>query len=119
VESSTLSLGFARRNIHGTELDCFPMSVEQWIASGSAREPLDAIVVDPPRAGLSVEVRAWLCERQREAAGTGSLVYVSCNPVTLARDLGQLLAHGFRLDGLRLFDFSPQTSGVEAVARLR
>jgi tRNA (uracil-5-)-methyltransferase len=98
------------------------MSVEQWIATGasaSARElgrppgSFDALVVDPPRAGLSPELRAWL-----RPETVRRLVYVSCNPVTLARDLGQLLSGGFVLDDLRLFDFYPQTSHIEAVARL-
>jgi tRNA/tmRNA/rRNA uracil-C5-methylase (TrmA/RlmC/RlmD family) len=69
--------------------------------------------VDPPRAGLAPEVRAWLL-----AAAPRRLVYVSCNPVTLARDLGGLTAGGFALDDLRLFDLTPQASHVESVARL-
>ena len=45
-------------------------------------------------------------------------MYVSCNPVTLARDLGELTSRGFTLDQVGLFDFYPQTSHVETVARL-
>jgi 23S rRNA (uracil1939-C5)-methyltransferase len=71
------------------------------------------VVVDPPRPGLDAAVRAWLAE-----ARPPRLVYVSCNPVTLARDLKTLSGAGFRLDSLRLFDFYPQTAHVEAVARL-
>jgi 23S rRNA (uracil1939-C5)-methyltransferase len=113
VESSTLSISFARRNGGGPGSQFFPMSVEQWIASGAAAAPLDAVIVDPPRPGLSAEVRQWLCGNP-----PSHLVYVSCNPVTLARDLAQLHEHGFALDELRLFDFYPQTSHVEAVAKL-
>ena len=114
VESSTLSLGYARRNVPGTEHEFHPMSVESWIVSGAARGPFDTVVADPPRPGLSPEVRAWLC-----AHPPRRLVYVSCNPVTLARDLGAFIAGGFALEDLRLFDFYPQTSHIEAVARLR
>jgi 23S rRNA (uracil1939-C5)-methyltransferase len=113
VEASSLSLSFARRNITGPAHDFYPMSVEQWIETGLAREAYDAVVVDPPRAGLGPEVRRWLC-----TAGPGRLVYVSCNPVTLARDLGELTSRGFTLDQVGLFDFYPQTSHVETVARL-
>ncbi len=113
VESSTLSLAYARRNVGGAA-ELHPMSVESWIISGAAREPFDAVVADPPRPGLSPEVRAWLCARPPRR-----LRYVSCNPVTLARDLGALVAGGYVLEGLRLFDFYPQTSHIEAVARLR
>jgi len=113
VEQSAMSIAYARRNVTGPATDFFPMSVEQWIASGAARLAPNTVVVDPPRAGLGPEVRDWLCR-----AGPARLVYVSCNPVTLARDLRQLLSGGFRLDAMRLFDFYPQTSHVEAVARL-
>ncbi len=113
VESSAMSLTYARRNVAGPAHEFFPMSVEQWVTSGAARGPFDAAVVDPPRPGLGTEVRAWLC-----AAAVQRLVYVSCNPVTLARDLGQLCDSAFVLDDLRLFDFYPQTSHIEAVAKL-
>jgi 23S rRNA (uracil1939-C5)-methyltransferase len=117
VERSAMSLSYARRNVAGAANEFHPMSVEDWIVSGAARKNgprLDAVVVDPPRAGLSPAVRAWLGD-----AAPGRLVYVSCNPVTLARDLGVLVTGGFALEDLRLFDFYPQTSHVEAVARLR
>jgi 23S rRNA (uracil1939-C5)-methyltransferase len=128
VESSTLSLAYARRNVIGDGNDFHPMSVESWVISGAARvgtegeqpgvdaerQRYDAVIADPPRSGLSPEVRAWLC-----ASPPRRLSYVSCNPVTLARDLGALVAGGFVLEALRLFDFYPQTSHIEAVARLR
>jgi 23S rRNA (uracil1939-C5)-methyltransferase len=113
VESSAMSLSYARRNVVGPAHEFFPMSVEQWITSGAARGPFDAAVVDPPRPGLGAEARDWL-----SGAGIERLVYVSCNPVTLARDLGGLCDTAFVLDDLRLFDFYPQTSHIEAVAKL-
>ena len=113
VESSSLSASFARRNIHGAECDFFPMTVEQWIQSGSARDRPDAVIVDPPRPGLAPEVREHLC-----ALKSPRLVYISCNAVTLARDLGQLVRAGYALDALCIFDFYPQTSHIETVARL-
>lgn len=114
VESSAMSLSYARRNVPGTSHEYYPMAVEQWIQSGSAPSGLDAVIVDPPRAGLGAEVREWLAVNP-----PGKLVYVSCNPVTLARDLSDLTAAGrLVLDDLRLFDFYPQTSHIEAVAKL-
>jgi tRNA/tmRNA/rRNA uracil-C5-methylase (TrmA/RlmC/RlmD family) len=113
VEQSATSIGYARSNVAGADTELHPMSVEQWIASGGAPRAFDAIVVDPPRPGLAPEVREWL-----KATKPKTLVYVSCNPVTLARDLGDLIAAGFALSDLKLFDFYPQTSHVEAVARL-
>jgi 23S rRNA (uracil1939-C5)-methyltransferase len=114
VESSSLSLSYARGNVPGELNDFYPLSVEEWIEAGAAAGSFDAVVVDPPRTGLGPEVRRWL---QRK--GPARLVYVSCNPVTLARDLGELTRGGFAIDEVGLFDFFPQTSHIEAVARLR
>ena len=114
VETSTVSMAYARRNVGGEPHQFYPTSVENWIVSGAARGGFDVVVADPPWPGLSAEVRAWLV-----ANPPRQLLYVSCNPVTLARDLGALTAGGLTLEALRLFDFYPQTSHVEAVARLR
>jgi 23S rRNA (uracil1939-C5)-methyltransferase len=113
VESSARSLAFAARNAAPAGLVAFPMTVEQWIAAGAAGGPFDTVIADPPRAGLGREVRIWLASVRPR-----TLVYVSCNPVTLARDLGDLARAGFAIDDLRLFDFYPQTSHVESVAVL-
>lgn len=113
VESNALSISFARRNLADDSHILLLMSVEAWIESGAAESHFDAVIVDPPRTGLSAEVRRWL-RRVRPAR----LTYVSCNPVTLARDLGDLTGGGFVLDEVGLFDFFPQTSHVETVARL-
>ncbi len=113
VESRAISLSYAKRNVPGGPHEFYPMTVEQWIASGAAASRPETVVADPPRAGLGPEVRSWLAEKTPRR-----LVYVSCNPVTLARDLAALIGGGYSLDDLRLFDFYPQTSHVEAVARL-
>jgi len=113
VESSSLSLAFAARNAPSPGVEVFPMTVEHWIAAGAPGGPFDAAIADPPRAGLGRAARAWLA-----SAKPRTLVYVSCNPVTLARDLGELVRSGYGIDDLRLFDFYPQTSHVEAVATL-
>jgi 23S rRNA (uracil1939-C5)-methyltransferase len=117
VEENPVSLAYARRNIPGTGHAFLEGRLEDLAARGlpgmpSGKAP-EAVVVDPPRPGLDAAVRAWLAE-----ARPPRLVYVSCNPVTLARDLKTLSGAGFRLDSLRLFDFYPQTAHVEAVARL-
>jgi 23S rRNA (uracil1939-C5)-methyltransferase len=114
VESSSLSLAYARRNVQGDAHDFYPMIVEAWTGTDAARQRFDAVVADPPRTGLGTEVRRWL-----RAVRPARLVYVSCNPVTLARDLGELTRGGFALDEVGLFDFYPQTSHIETVARLR
>ena len=72
------------------------------------------VVADPPRAGLAREVTGYLAGD----SGAERFCYVSCDPATLARDLGLLLAAGWRLDELRAFDAFPMTHHVECVATL-
>jgi 23S rRNA (uracil1939-C5)-methyltransferase len=74
--------------------------------------PADAVVVNPPRTGLHDRLPPLLLER-----GPPLLVYVSCDPATLARDLARL-DEGYVLTGLRSFDLFPQTAHVETVAVL-
>jgi tRNA/tmRNA/rRNA uracil-C5-methylase (TrmA/RlmC/RlmD family) len=72
-------------------------------------------VADPPRSGLAREVVDYL-----GTAGNGisRLAYVSCDPATLARDIGLLAGRGWTLGGLRAFDAFPMTHHVECVAIL-
>jgi len=73
------------------------------------------VVLNPPRAGVAVGVTALL----EQAAGDGvrGIVYVSCDPATLARDLARV--PGWRIDAVRCFDMFPQTAHVETVCVLR
>lgn len=71
---------------------------------------LDAVLLDPPRDGAkqSVALIAQLSPRR--------VVYVSCNPATLARDAKELLAAGYQLSALGIIDMFPQTAHVESMA---
>ncbi|MDR3725930.1 MAG: 23S rRNA (uracil(1939)-C(5))-methyltransferase RlmD [Terracidiphilus sp.] len=72
------------------------------------------IVMDPPRTGLGPEVCTLLAEIAAPA-----LVYVSCDPATLARDLRALTASGYSIQSIALADLFPQTFHLETVAVLR
>jgi 23S rRNA (uracil1939-C5)-methyltransferase len=78
-----------------------------------APRPFDAALVDPPRAGLHPEVVRRLIE-----IGAPRLVYVSCNPSTLGRDLGLLCESRYRLEWVRPVDMFPHTPHIECVAAL-
>jgi 23S rRNA (uracil1939-C5)-methyltransferase len=71
------------------------------------------VVSDPPRAGFHPRALAALIGLR-----PGRLVYVSCNPSTLARDVGALVRAGYRLDWVQPVDMFPHTPHIEAVARL-
>ena len=73
----------------------------------------DVVVVDPPRAGLHPRVVARVAELMPRR-----IVYVSCNPGTLARDLRDFGTHGWALADVRPFDMFPHTAHIECVARL-
>jgi 23S rRNA (uracil1939-C5)-methyltransferase len=69
------------------------------------------VIVDPPRTGLSPEALAGVIR-----LNAPQIVYVSCDVATLARDARRLVDAGYTLDGLRGFDFFPDTAHVETLA---
>jgi 23S rRNA (uracil1939-C5)-methyltransferase len=73
----------------------------------------DTLVVDPPRSGLSQKVVRRIIE-----AGPRRIVYVSCNPTTLAPNAAQLVEAGYQLRRVRPVDMFPQTPHIECVALL-
>ena len=74
----------------------------------------DVVVVDPPRKGCGEELLETMTAMAPE-----KIVYVSCDPATLARDLKYLCARGYELKKVRAFDQFPQTVHVETVCLLR
>ena len=75
--------------------------------------PADVVILNPPRAGVDARVTDVL---DRHLPRPRSIVYVSCNPATLARDVRRLPA--YRVESLRGFDMFPQTAHVETVCQL-
>lgn len=70
----------------------------------------DVILVDPPRAGLAPSVKKAIV-----ASGAGQILYVSCDPSTLARDLKELVGNGYEVQVVQPFDMFSQTYHVESV----
>lgn len=113
VEGDATAARYARTNARRNRLpniEIVNRAVEGWVRelpAGAAR-----VIVDPPRAGLSLTVRRLLLDRLPDR-----LTYVSCHAATLARDLGELKA-AYRLASLALLDLFPQTGHMESVAQL-
>ncbi len=74
--------------------------------------PADLVILNPPRAGLHADLPALLAGR-----GPPRIVYVSCDPATLARDIARLEG-GYLTERIRCFDLFPQTAHVETVVAL-
>ena len=93
-------------NVHFYRADLSkPLAEADW-----AREGFQAVLLDPPRDG------AWEVVRQMSTLGAERILYVSCNPATLARDAAELIGQGYRLRRAGMLDMFPQTAHVEAMA---
>ena len=116
VESDPLAVHYAELNAKTAGLDNVRIkqaTVESWLLPNARHlGRIDAVILDPPRTGAADAVPAII------RMETPKVIYVSCDPATLARDLKQLLASGYRLDRVTAFDMFPQTHHVEIVAHL-
>lgn len=77
-------------------------------------EPIDVLMVDPPRKGLHTVFIEKIIEKRIK-----KMIYVSCNPATLARDLALFSQSGYECDSVSPIDMFPQTSHVESVTLLK
>jgi 23S rRNA (uracil1939-C5)-methyltransferase len=87
--------------------------VEDIVMDRGFKKP-DLIVIDPPRSGLSARGMGLMT-----ALMPATLIYVSCNPATLARDLGRLITAGYSLERVAPFDLFPHTSHLETLTVLK
>jgi 23S rRNA (uracil1939-C5)-methyltransferase len=97
-------------------VDALVQTVAEFVKEAKkSGKPPDCIVVDPPRSGLEEPVRSGIAHLQ-----PSSILYVSCDPATQARDAGFFInSLGYRLEKAALFDFYPQTHHLETVLLLR
>lgn len=113
VEESPVAVADGMFNtLHVTNITYHQGSAEALLPG--LKGPFDAAIVDPPRAGLKPPVIEYLVDHP-----VGRLVYASCDPSTLARDLRLLVAGGYTLGDVQPIDQFPQTYHVECVAGLR
>jgi len=73
----------------------------------------DVVLLDPPRSGMAKAARDALI-----ALSAPLVIYISCDPATLSRDLKAFLAKGYQLDEIKAFDMFPQTYHIESIAIL-
>ncbi len=109
VERQKQCLGLAKQHLKGIEF--YTEAVENW-AKGRM-QAVDTVVVDPPRTGLDASLPALIASWNSKR-----IIYVSCNSVTLGRDLQRFALEGYTLKQVKVFDLYPQTFHHEVVAIL-
>ena len=113
VESAPSATAALAANLAGTTGQPVAASTLEFLSRKRSDPHPDLIVVDPPRTGLEGGVSTLLVE-----VGAPRIVYVSCDPATLARDLRVLLAGGYLVESVTLADLFPQTFHIEIVVHL-
>lgn len=114
VESAPAATNALEANLKGTHGVAERATTFDFLRRNRVGERPDLIVVDPPRTGLGADITALLNE-----IIAPSLIYVSCDPATLARDLKALIGGGYSIESVALADLFPQTFHLETVVRLR
>ncbi|MCI1832567.1 MAG: methyltransferase [Bifidobacterium sp.] len=115
VEGSRQAVKQAQRNLRRLNVNAVDLRTGDVASTLShVRSDLahpDMVVLDPPRAGA----RARVC-RQIAASGAGSVIYIACDPTSLARDAATMHELGYALGAIRSFDIYPMTHHVETIA---
>jgi 23S rRNA (uracil1939-C5)-methyltransferase len=110
VEQNPLCQKFAEKNL-GKNCEFYAVSAEEWLQKNTELLSKAIVLIDPPRTGISNEVCNILCKNKSK-----KLIYVSCDPATLARDTRKLLNEGYNLANIEAFAFYPQTFHLEMLA---
>ena len=113
IEESSAAVADARENAAGTPNVEFLLGKTEDVLADLPERP-DVVILDPPRAGCQAGALERLIELR-----PSRVVYVSCDPETLGRDLKVLCAESYSLDRVQPLDMFPQTQHVECVAVLR
>ncbi len=112
VESSPASFRDLRRNLP-PHAKAVRSAAEAYLQDAGKKLRPELIVVDPPRTGLGAKAARSLAECRARR-----VTYVSCDPATLARDLGVLIEAGYHIEEAHLVDLFPQTYHLETVLHL-
>ncbi len=114
-EAAAADLARAARTKGSAGFEALRAPIVEFLAKGVLqRERPELVVLDPPRAGLGVEGCGLLSR-----IGPAEVVYVSCDPTTLVRDLTAMVAGGYDVQQVKLIDLFPQTFHLETVVTLR
>ncbi len=113
IDTSASAIADARENALLNQVPgaaFFQGTAEEVLPRLLKKAPIEAALLNPPRQGCPERLLHTLAE-----AGIPSLIYVSCNPATLSRDLQRLTARGYTAEAVQPVDMFPQTPHVECV----
>jgi 23S rRNA (uracil1939-C5)-methyltransferase len=113
TRAAVADLKSTARAMKRDDVEVLPTAVERSLRKLRERRP-DAIVLNPSRAGAIQSVLEMVGDSSAK-----QVVYLSCEPATLCRDLDLLARHGFETVSVQPIDMMPQTNQVEALALLR
>lgn len=113
VEGGVAAVRDARRNLHDLPQVHIETGAVKGVLERLPVEPLDVVVLDPPRVGARATIVGQVAART-----PSRVVYVACDPAALARDVATFAEHGYELAALRAFALFPMTHHVECVALL-
>lgn len=119
IEQDQRAIGCARKNqeiLHVKNSRFILGTVEEQLKIALEKNRAEAItlLLDPPRKGCHPNVLQAIAQHRN----IQEIIYVSCNPATLARDLKELVGEGYRLKSVALVDMFPQTAHIEIVCAL-
>ncbi|MDR2581102.1 MAG: TRAM domain-containing protein [Fibromonadaceae bacterium] len=110
VEENPICQKFAKKNLNAN-CKFYAESAENFFSRNSLDLSKACVIIDPPRPGLTNNLCNFLCKAKIQ-----KLIYVSCNPATLARDTRKFLNAGYKLANIHGFAFYPQTFHLEMLA---
>ncbi|NBW73395.1 MAG: class I SAM-dependent RNA methyltransferase [Microbacteriaceae bacterium] len=114
VETSKVAVSDAQKNLADlTRFKAVATSTMDFLKRTASLDAASTVILDPPRSGAGREVITELVRLEPK-----HLIYVACDPIALARDLGQLVPAGYKILKMRAFDLFPHTHHFETVVSL-
>ena len=109
-EAVEAAKGNAKRN---NLQNCEFLAGDVWKVLGNIEEQPDFIVLDPPREGIHPKALEQII-----GYGVGQMLYISCKPSSLARDLEVLLERGYKVEQICCVDMFPATANIETICKI-
>lgn len=114
IEANKYSVKLAEENARRNKLNAtFKTGYVEEVISHHIKQPFDAVIMNPPREGVNKEALKLLLVNQPK-----KIIYISCMPSTLARDLN-ILKDRYKVEAVIAYDMFPQTAHVETVVKLK